>query len=73
MIYIYIYFHIVFLKSFLRYKFLLKLFLQIKCTADMGIEQITSMKWLTMKLYRKLTDLIFYINIVNLPQLAIQT
>ena len=38
-----------------------------------GIEQITSMKWLTMKLYQKLTDLIFYMHIVNLPQLAVQT
>ena len=41
--------HVVFLKSFLLYRILLKIFLQIKCTINLGIEQITSMKWLTMK------------------------
>ena len=50
-IYIYIYIHVVFLKSFLLYRILLKIFLQIKCTINMGIEQITSIKWLTIKWY----------------------
>ena len=48
-IHIYIYIHVVFLKSFLLYRILLKIFLQIKCTINMGIEQITSIKWLTIK------------------------
>ena len=30
------------------------IFLQIKCTINMDIEQITSIKWLIMKLYQKL-------------------
>ena len=39
----------IFFIEFLLYRILLKTFLQIKCTINLGIEQITSMKWLTMK------------------------
>ena len=35
----------------------------------MGIEQITSVKWLAMKWYQKLIDLIIYMHIVNLFKL----
>ena len=50
-------------KIFLLYRILLKMFLQIQCTINMGIEQITSIKWLTMKLYWKLMDLIIFVHI----------
>ena len=40
------------------YRILLKTFLKIKCTVNMVIEEITSIKWLTMKWYEKLIDLI---------------
>ena len=50
--------HVVFLESFLLYlllcRILLKTFLQIKCTINMCIEQIKSIKRLTMKWYQKL-------------------
>ena len=39
----------------------------------MGIEQITIKKWLAMKWYGKLIDLIIYVHIVNLLQLTVQT
>ena len=50
--------HVVFLESFLLYlllyRILLKTFLQIKCAINMCIEQIKSIKRLTMKWYQKL-------------------
>ena len=39
----------------------------------MGIEQITNIKWLTIKGYQKLIDVIIYVHIVNLLQLTVQT
>ena len=56
---------------FLLYKILQKIFLQIKCIINLGIKQITSMKWLTTKLYRKLLNLIIYVHIVNLLQVTV--
>ena len=47
--------------------------LQIKRTIDLDIEQITSIKWLTMTWCRKLIDLIIYVHIVNPLQLTVQT
>ena len=63
--------HVVFLKFFFILQNL-KIFLQIQCTINLGIEQITSIRWLTIKWYRKLIDLIIYVHIVNLLQLTVQ-
>ena len=55
-----IFWPVVFLKSFLLYKILLKIFLQItNVQLNLDLEQITSIKWLTMKWYRKLTCILW--------------
>ena len=52
--------NVVFLKYFLPYRILLKIFLQIICTINMGIEEI-------------IIDLIIYVHFVNLVQLTVQS
>ena len=65
--------YVVFVKSFFLYRILLKNVFQIKCTINMCKEQLTSIKWLTMKCYRKLIYLIIYMHNMNLLQLIVQT